>query len=147
MPQSEKPPIGKKAARPAQARPSPQSDLPDCQYCGRHFAEDRIAKHQEICKKSSKTKRKPFDSVKQRVKGTEAEQFLKGGKLRGQPQPPSDPGRPLQKQVKAPQKDWRKTHEDFINSIRAAREYQASVSTTVQSRKPAGMRTSAVSRY
>jgi hypothetical protein len=54
----------------------------ECGICGRYFASDRIAKHQEICTKTTKKKRKVFDPVKQRVKGTEAEAFLK----KGQPQ-------------------------------------------------------------
>jgi len=56
--------------------------LTECRICGRNFASDRIAKHQEICTKTTKKKRKVFDPVKQRVKGTEAETFLK----KGQPQ-------------------------------------------------------------
>jgi len=56
--------------------------LTECGICGRNFASDRIAKHQEICVKTTKKKRKVFDPVKQRVKGTEAEGFLK----KGQPQ-------------------------------------------------------------
>jgi hypothetical protein len=56
--------------------------LNECGICGRCFASDRIAKHQEICTKTTKKKRKVFDPVKQRVTGTEAESFLK----KGQPQ-------------------------------------------------------------
>jgi hypothetical protein len=56
--------------------------LTECRICGRNFASDRIAKHQEICTKTTKKKRKVFDPIKQRVKGTEAEAFLK----KGQPQ-------------------------------------------------------------
>jgi hypothetical protein len=56
--------------------------LTECRICGRNFASDRVAKHQEICTKTTKKKRKVFDPIKQRVKGTEAEAFLK----KGQPQ-------------------------------------------------------------
>jgi hypothetical protein len=56
------------------------NDLTECRICGRHFASDRIATHQEICTKTTKKKRKVFDPVKQRVKGTEAEAFLKKGR-------------------------------------------------------------------
>jgi len=61
----------------------------ECGICGRHFASDRIAKHQEICAKTTKKKRKVFDPVKQRVKGTEAESFLKKGQPHAVPVPVS----------------------------------------------------------
>jgi len=87
----------------------------ECGICGRHFASDRIAKHQEICAKTTKKKRKVFDPVKQRVKGTEAESFLKKGQPHAVPVPT----------VK--KTNWRQKHEDFINSIRAAKEMKAHV--------------------
>ncbi|GFG40452.1 hypothetical protein Cfor_03904 [Coptotermes formosanus] len=89
------------------------NDLTECRICGRHFASDRIATHQEICTKTTKKKRKVFDPVKQRVKGTEAEAFLK----KGRPQAVTT--------VK--KTNWRQKHEDFINSIRAAKEMKAHV--------------------
>ena len=56
------------------------NDLAECRICGRNFASDRIAKHHEICSRTTKKKRKVFDPIKQRVKGTEAEAFLKKGR-------------------------------------------------------------------
>lgn len=41
--------------------------LVSCHFCERNFYEDRIAKHESICKKISKKNRKVFDSAKQRV--------------------------------------------------------------------------------
>ncbi|KOB78879.1 Uncharacterized protein OBRU01_01541 [Operophtera brumata] len=38
-----------------------------CTICGRKFASDRLAKHQEICKKAHSKKRKPFDALKHRL--------------------------------------------------------------------------------
>ena len=65
--------------------PKPRDDLTACKNCGRNFAEDRIEKHQEICMKTSKKKRKTFDMTKKRVQGTEAETFVlkpkKGGRV------------------------------------------------------------------
>lgn len=55
---------------------SSSSNLPSCKICGRHFAADRLARHQEICEKSTKRKRKIFDPVKHRLKGTEAEGLI-----------------------------------------------------------------------
>ncbi|KAK6639712.1 hypothetical protein RUM43_007987 [Polyplax serrata] len=88
------------------------SNLVDCRICGRHFAADRVAKHEEVCQKSSK-KRKPFDALQQRVKGTEVEKYVRKSSktLRSQPE-----------QVAKPQSNWRKKHEEFIRNIRAAKE-------------------------
>lgn len=48
--------------------PSPLSKkLVSCRFCERNFYEDRIAKHESICSKTLKKKRKVFDSAKQRV--------------------------------------------------------------------------------
>lgn len=55
-----------------------------CKTCGRHFAADRIETHEWICQKQKK--RKPFDVSQQRVRGTDAEKFLKKGKTRPKPE-------------------------------------------------------------
>ena len=70
-----------KASSPMKARqsifaPKPRDDLSSCSNCGRNFAEDRIEKHEEICQKTSKKKRKTFDMTKKRVQGTDAESFV-----------------------------------------------------------------------
>ena len=68
-------------ASPTKARqsifaPKPRDDLVACSNCGRNFAEDRIEKHEDICLKTSKKKRKTFDMTKKRVQGTDAESFV-----------------------------------------------------------------------
>lgn len=50
--------------------------MASCKICGRHFTQERIKLHQEICETTSKKKRKIFDPVKQRLKGTEAEEMI-----------------------------------------------------------------------
>ena len=55
--------------------PKPRDDLIACSNCGRNFAEDRIEKHQDICFKTAKKKRKAFDMTKKRLQGTDAESF------------------------------------------------------------------------
>ncbi|KAG8234628.1 hypothetical protein J437_LFUL014204 [Ladona fulva] len=97
---------------PAGSAAAPPSDLPTCRNCGRHFAQDRLPKHEEICVKTSKKKRKVFDPTKMRVKGTEAEAYLKN--IKKAPKAPA-----------APKVDWRRQHEDFIRSIRDAKAAQA----------------------
>ncbi|XP_042877233.1 zinc finger C2HC domain-containing protein 1C-like isoform X3 [Penaeus japonicus] len=87
--------------------------LEGCKICGRNFASDRLEKHQSICAKTqAKAKKrkqaKVFDPVKMRTKGTEAEKYVKrGAHLKELPKP-----------KKA---DWRKKHEDFIATVRAAK--------------------------
>ncbi|XP_050666054.1 zinc finger C2HC domain-containing protein 1C isoform X2 [Leptidea sinapis] len=88
-----------------------------CATCGRHFAPDRLAKHQDICRKTHAKKRKPYDVLKHRLAGTEAEPFI--SKLR---KPPSQSNT---KGTKSLNSNWRKQHEEFIQAIRAAKQVQA----------------------
>jgi hypothetical protein len=38
------------AARRSVFAPKPRDDLVQCSNCGRNFAEDRVEKHEEICR-------------------------------------------------------------------------------------------------
>ncbi|XP_037294103.1 zinc finger C2HC domain-containing protein 1C isoform X2 [Manduca sexta] len=105
-------------ARAATAAPSSGSGAA-CTICGRHFAPDRVAKHQEICKKSHTKKRKPFDALKHRLAGTEAEPFI--NKLRKSTTTPST----TKVNAKPLNSSWRQKHEEFIQAIRAAKQVQA----------------------
>ncbi|XP_028176770.1 zinc finger C2HC domain-containing protein 1C [Ostrinia furnacalis] len=89
-----------------------------CAVCGRRFAPDRLHKHQDICKKAHAKKRKPFDALKHRLAGTEAEPFI--SKLRkGAASSNKVPtAKPLNN-------NWRQKHEEFIQAIRAAKQVQA----------------------
>lgn len=93
--------------------PKPRDDLISCKNCQRNFAEDRIEKHEEICLKTSQKKRKTFDMTKARVKGTDAASYVKNAaQLKA-------------KEAKEQKKfDWRKKREEFINTLRAAKEAQ-----------------------
>ncbi|CAH1637569.1 unnamed protein product [Spodoptera littoralis] len=93
-----------------------------CTVCGRHFAPDRIEKHQEICRKAHAKKRKPFDALKHRLAGTEAEPFI--NKLRKGPANPAS----STKVNKNLNNNWRQKHEEFIQAIRAAKQVQAHLS-------------------
>ncbi|CAH2094295.1 unnamed protein product [Euphydryas editha] len=102
-------------------RPSPSANNTSeggCSICGRNFAPDRLAKHQEICKKTHSKKRKPFDVLKHRLAGTEAEPFI--NKLRKSTTNPSST-----KVQKPATSSWRQKHEEFIQAIRAAKQVQA----------------------
>ncbi|CAG0887449.1 unnamed protein product [Darwinula stevensoni] len=87
--------------------------LATCHICGRHFAPDRLGKHEEICEKTSQKKRKVFDPTKMRVQGTEAEKFAKKAST---PNKKADAG--------PPKKDWRKKREEFLNVLREAKKVQ-----------------------
>ncbi|XP_033339666.2 uncharacterized protein LOC117228099 isoform X2 [Megalopta genalis] len=89
--------------------------LVPCKICGRSFAQERVGLHEQICTKTGQKKRKLFDSVMFRVKGTELEKFVKKGCAKKQ-QPEKPP------ETKS---NWRRKHEDFINAIRSAKQVQA----------------------
>ena len=60
-------------------------DLTPCSICGRNFVTDRLPKHEKVCLKNSKSKRKVFDGQKQRVSGTEHEKYVLSGKYKTEP--------------------------------------------------------------
>ncbi|XP_071596793.1 zinc finger C2HC domain-containing protein 1B isoform X3 [Heliangelus exortis] len=84
-----------------------RQDLVPCTTCGRHFAQDVLLRHDPICKKVFSKKRRPFNSLKQRLQGTEIPTVKK--------QPP-------QKKQPGKKSNWRQHHEDFINAIRSAKQ-------------------------
>ncbi|KAG7298202.1 hypothetical protein JYU34_019007 [Plutella xylostella] len=99
-----------------QSPPTGEGDA--CAVCGRRFAPERRAKHEAICKKTSTKKRKPFDALKHRLAGTEAEPFI--SRVRKQSSRPAASSKPLNS-------TWRQKHEEFINAIRSAKQAQAHV--------------------
>ncbi|XP_024075796.1 zinc finger C2HC domain-containing protein 1B [Terrapene carolina triunguis] len=82
-------------------------DLLACETCGRHFAQDVLLRHEPICRKVFNKKRKPFNSLKQRLQGTEILSVKK------QPPPKKQPEK---------KSNWRQRHEDFINAIQSAKQ-------------------------
>lgn len=51
--------------------PSPNIRLDLCPSCSRRFASESLLKHVLICERVNTKKRRPFDSSRQRLKGTE----------------------------------------------------------------------------
>ncbi|CAL8104699.1 unnamed protein product [Calicophoron daubneyi] len=93
------------------------TDLYPCKICGRSFAEAVLKKHKVVCAKNAKHKRKVFDSSKQRQQGLEAPE---------QKNLPSSVQKEREfklAQIEQRKKQWRQKHQEFINSIRAAREF------------------------
>lgn len=58
-------------------RGAEEVQLVPCRVCGRSFASNRLAKHEKICSKESKKKRKVFDLVAMRYRGTDFENHVK----------------------------------------------------------------------
>ncbi|XP_049285806.1 zinc finger C2HC domain-containing protein 1C isoform X1 [Anopheles funestus] len=109
--------------------------LTRCDICSRNFATDRIDKHRQICQKTKTKKRKVFDITKHRVQGTDAESFV----LRGKKSTSTGAATVHRKQSSqlsmgsssvgggagGKPSNWRKKHEEFIATIRAAKEMKA----------------------
>ncbi|XP_037025730.1 uncharacterized protein LOC119067083 isoform X3 [Bradysia coprophila] len=95
---------------------TPPENMAACGNCGRFFNEERVEKHESICKKQKK--RKVFDATKHRTQGTEVEVYVKKA-LKATPK----------KQVAAApatkKSNWRQKHEEFIAAIRSAKQVQA----------------------
>ncbi|XP_063921154.1 zinc finger C2HC domain-containing protein 1C-like isoform X2 [Zophobas morio] len=104
------------SAKQSAKSPVARDDFSECRYCNRRFAADRLEVHESICGKTAKKKRKTYDATKHRLEGTELEQYVRRGKTVSN-KPSKQP----------PKKDWRRTHEEFINAIRAAKMAQAHV--------------------
>eukprot|EP00045_Choanoeca_perplexa_P008283 m.76396 g.76396 ORF g.76396 m.76396 type:complete len:559 (-) comp14428_c0_seq1:1383-3059(-) len=88
--------------------------LVPCNSCGRKFNEARIDKHRAVCAKQQQTKRKAFNVKQQRLQamGSEAVAFAKTA---------NKTEKRYAKKVEARKGNWRKQHENFVASIRAAK--------------------------
>jgi len=86
--------------------------LVPCQVCGRNFASDRIAKHLEVCEKTTAKPRPVFDVAKARVAGTEAEELLATGRLKLQPAKPMEKKSELMKKYNNNNKEDAKPEEN-----------------------------------
>lgn len=85
---------------------APAENLVQCHICNRCFFPKVLEKHSKICQKSAAKKRKVFDSSRQRAEGTGISTIKP---MKPKAEPPKKPS------------NWRKKHEDFIATIRAAK--------------------------
>uniref|UniRef100_A0A3P9K3J9 Zinc finger C2HC domain-containing protein 1A n=1 Tax=Oryzias latipes TaxID=8090 RepID=A0A3P9K3J9_ORYLA len=97
------------------AEAPPVGELVQCNTCKRCFFPKVLEKHAKICQKTATKKRKVFDSSRQRAEGTDIP-VLKPIKPKSQ----SSAGCQKAEPPKKPS-NWRKKHEDFIATIRAAK--------------------------
>uniref|UniRef100_A0A672SPU1 Zinc finger C2HC domain-containing protein 1A n=1 Tax=Sinocyclocheilus grahami TaxID=75366 RepID=A0A672SPU1_SINGR len=86
--------------------PPVSEDLLACKICGRNFFSKVLKKHVPICQKTAAKKRKVFDSSRQRAEGTDIPTLKP---IKPKPEPPKK------------QSNWRRKHEEFIATIRAAK--------------------------
>uniref|UniRef100_UPI0037E8F0BF zinc finger C2HC domain-containing protein 1A n=1 Tax=Semicossyphus pulcher TaxID=241346 RepID=UPI0037E8F0BF len=93
----------------------PAENLVPCNTCQRCFFPKVLEKHAKICQKAAAKKRKVFDSSRQRAEGTEIS-TLKPIKPKSQSSSSTVKAEPPKKQS-----NWRKKHEDFIATIRSAK--------------------------
>ncbi|XP_019628483.1 PREDICTED: zinc finger C2HC domain-containing protein 1A-like [Branchiostoma belcheri] len=103
-------------------RASSMDNLQPCSTCGRTFVPEVLVKHTRICQKNAQKKRKVFDSGRMRAQGTD---IPVNKTQRTQPlgtQPKTTP-------TNSKQSKWRQQHEDFIRSIRAAKETDVAIKT------------------
>ncbi|XP_051853849.1 zinc finger C2HC domain-containing protein 1B isoform X5 [Antechinus flavipes] len=74
---------------------------------GVQFAAETKERHGPICKRLFNKKRKPFNSLKQRLQGTDILTVRES---------------PNAKMLPVKKYNWRQQHEDFINTIRSAKQ-------------------------
>lgn len=91
-------------------------ELLPCHVCGRTFLPLPLKKHERICEKTSTKKRKPFDSLKQRVEGTDLADFHQKSYLK---KPDACSSTPDTKRKR--QSTWKEKHLALVSAIRAAK--------------------------
>ncbi|XP_037612869.1 zinc finger C2HC domain-containing protein 1A isoform X1 [Sebastes umbrosus] len=100
----------------------PAGELTQCNTCKRCFFPKVLEKHAKICQKSAAKKRRVFDSSRQRAEGTDLPTLKplkpKALSIVFQSQSSTSAVKP---EPPKKQSNWRKKHEDFIATIRAAK--------------------------
>ncbi|XP_076999691.1 zinc finger C2HC domain-containing protein 1B [Tamandua tetradactyla] len=82
-------------------------ELLPCEVCGRRFAADVLERHGPICRRLFNKKRKTFNSLRQRLQGTDVPAMREALPCKSLP-------------VK--KYSWRQQHEEFINAIQSAKQ-------------------------
>ncbi|ERL88466.1 hypothetical protein D910_05852, partial [Dendroctonus ponderosae] len=101
-----------------------EQNLLPCHVCGRTFLPNPLKKHEKICEKQATKRRKPFDSLKQRVgnlevAGTDLADFHRKTYLRRREEPVLD--------RKPRQSKWKEKHLELVTAIRAAKVVRMNV--------------------
>lgn len=93
-----------------------QQELFPCEVCGRTFAAQPLQKHQKVCEKNIVKRRKIFDSLKQRVEGTDLAPFHQKSFLKKHPQESSNAT-----PAESNKSKWKEKHLELVQTIRAAK--------------------------
>ncbi|KAK9885189.1 hypothetical protein WA026_010696 [Henosepilachna vigintioctopunctata] len=101
----------------------PPEDLPllPCHVCNRTFLPRPLKKHIRICEQMAHKKRKPFDSLKQRIEGTDLAPFFQKSYLKK-----NNPDMNSHKQAgdiygNKKQSKWKEKHLELVHTIRTAK--------------------------
>ncbi|XP_063917808.1 uncharacterized protein LOC135133350 isoform X5 [Zophobas morio] len=86
-----------------------------CSTCGRTFLSQPLKKHAPVCEKNASKKRKVFDSLKQRVEGTDLAQFHQKSYLKRQDSTPKTAEKPKRAS------HWEENHRKLVDAIRCAK--------------------------
>ncbi|VDM20724.1 unnamed protein product [Wuchereria bancrofti] len=94
--------------------PSENEKVYPCEICGRNFVKNSLMKHEVICRKMVKAKRKVFDSGKQRATGSDItiDNVINARKEREK----------LGGTFPRPKTSWREKHETFVNSVSTSKQ-------------------------
>ncbi|XP_076271746.1 uncharacterized protein LOC143203455 isoform X2 [Rhynchophorus ferrugineus] len=97
-----------------------EQSLVPCHVCGRTFLPNSLKKHEKVCEKNAIKKRKPFDSLKQRVSGTDLADFHQKSYLKKKEEPIVE--------KKPRQSKWKEKHLELMTAIRVAKGIPEQVS-------------------
>ena len=93
-----------------------------CAICARTFKPESLEVHTKVCERSAIKKRKPFDSAKQRIQGTELAEFVAPKETNRRK---ASSSYQIEDKITtvgaAKQGTWKQTHDEFLRAIRAAR--------------------------
>ncbi|KAL1488877.1 hypothetical protein ABEB36_014671 [Hypothenemus hampei] len=119
-----------------------EQNLLPCHVCGRTFLPTPLKKHEKICEKNATKRRKPFDSLKQRVAGTDLADFHQKTYLKRKEEPL------MVAERKPRQSKWKEKHLELMTVIRAAKgvSQEVHMTPTPKSRSTASLITSSLSQ-
>ncbi|XP_071052327.1 putative leucine-rich repeat-containing protein DDB_G0290503 isoform X2 [Onthophagus taurus] len=88
-------------------------ELVPCAICSRTFLPASLLKHSKVCEKNARKKRKIFDSLKQRIEGTDLAEFHQKSYLKSKQHEEPEP--------KLIKNNWKQKHMQLVEAIRAAK--------------------------
>eukprot|EP01105_Mastigella_eilhardi_P011923 TRINITY_DN2743_c0_g1_i1.p1 TRINITY_DN2743_c0_g1~~TRINITY_DN2743_c0_g1_i1.p1 ORF type:complete len:276 (+),score=57.81 TRINITY_DN2743_c0_g1_i1:485-1312(+) len=90
-----------------------QVEMAPCSICGRNFAVDRLAKHEQICQKAGAKKRPVYNATAARLEKEALNIFKANQAAEAKQHTKKEP-------PKRSMPKWKVEHESFLNAVRAA---------------------------